>query len=102
MQNSNKQLSTANLAPALERLLAAAAADPDLREALLDDRIRAATDYGHQLSASEQAALAAVPCIQLQGILDQLGKLSGRELRRIQHRHQNEPAYAPTGIRPSK
>ena len=76
----------------LEQILAAAAADPSLKEALLADRLAAVEALGQGLSPSEQKILLAVPDEQLRAMVDRLAGAAPPVLA--------PPTFAPQGIRP--
>ncbi len=85
----------------LERLLAEAAEDPSLKEALLADRLAAARARGHQLSASEEKVLLAVPDEQLAAMVDRLAGARPEVDPPVFTSQGIRPA-APTGIRPDQ
>lgn len=54
----------------IEVLIKKAAVDPEFRALLLDKRVQAATEIGLELSAAEATMLAAIPCQQIQTIIE--------------------------------
>lgn len=91
----------------LQQLLARAAVDRALRDALLSRRAEAAAAAGIALSPSEQAILASVPEAQLAQMIDELARVAPREppaayvvddaTRGIR---PDLPVAPPAGIRP--
>ena len=66
----------------LERVLYLAASDPEFRDALLLDRLRAVKNRGLQLSQAELSALKALPTDHLVTIIDGLDVDPGNVKRR--------------------
>lgn len=75
---------------AIEQLLIEAAADNKFKEALVVHRAAAARAHGFNLSASEQATLAAIPEAQLRVMIENI----------TPGRAAEEPVYVSHGVRP--
>ena len=85
----------------LEQILAAAAADPSLKEALLADRLAAVEARGLKLSPSEQKILLAVPDEQLHAMVDRLVVGAPPAVAPLNFAPQGIRPEAPAGVRPS-
>lgn len=71
---ASRRLEVAGLPLTLEQILLRAATDQRFKAALLEDRRVAASEYGHRLTPTEDAALQAIPQTQLMAAIEAQGQ----------------------------